>query len=419
MDASGDIVLSNPLKFTLKGTIYAFRRTTFQTVFASGFIDWWPLTNQFNFGGDLNNWPIVPGVAQLNANLSGWPALDQTHAFQLQAHGSLSPTIGHPVPADVLVNNNVLAACSTAFGTGYVHSWATGVSSTFPAGSCGLGQYALPTPTPGPAGDQASSASAALRSVRIPRGLASTVLAIRGKTAPPVVTLRGPRGQNVTTPANGSLSANGFWVSVDRSTDTTHIAIAHPAAGIWTIRTRPGSSPIKQLMEAKPAPKARISAKVSLAGCAERLTYTYHPAAGDQVAVYAQNGAQRKSFGRARAGKHVLRFVPALTGAGRIIAITSHKGIPFAETTLAVFNPTRYRQAATPRHLRVHHSVLSWSAACDAKGYTVTTAYGQTKTTQTARASHTTLPKIHGSYSVTVEASITGGGVTTASARFP
>lgn len=423
MDASGAVTLSNPLKFTLKGTIYAFRRTTIQMVFGSGFIDWWPITNQFNFGGDLTDWPIVPLVAHLTANLSGWLALDQTHAFQLQAHGSLIPTIGQPLPADVLVNNNVVAACSTAFGTGYVRYWATGASSRFPAGNCGLGQYALPNPTPGAAGDQARGASTGARSIRIPRGLASTVLAIRGKTAPLVVTLRGPRGQSVTTPATGSLHTAGFWVSVDRSTDTTYVAIAHPAAGIWTIRSRPGSSPIAQVLEANPAPKPRISAKVSLAGCTERLSYTYHPTAGDQVTLYAQNGAQRTFFGRARAGTLMLRFVPALTGAGQIVAITSHNGIPSAETALAGFNPAGYRQAATPRHLHVQRGVLSWTAACNARGYTVTTAYGQTTTTQTTttqttRASHVALPKIRGAYTVTVAASIAGGGVTTASAHF-
>jgi hypothetical protein len=207
-------------------------------------------------------------------------------------------------------------------------------------------------------------------------------------------------------------------VSIDRARSTTYIAIAHPERGTWKIRTLPGSSAIARVLEANPAPKPKVAGKISLSGCTEKLSYSYRPVAGDQIGLDAQNGSKRTFFGHARAGRHVLRFVPALTGAGQVIANFVEHGVPSAQTVLVAFNPAKYRQAATPRRLRVRGSVLSWTPACNATGYSITTAYGQTTTTTTTRASHLKLPTIRGSYTVTINASITGGGMTSATAHF-
>ncbi len=185
----------------------------------------------------------------------------------------------------------------------------TGVS----VGTCGLGNYALPEPTPSAARDGAPPASGAAGgsfSLRIPRGLASTVLAVQGVGAPPLLTLAEPRGAGLTMPASGSLVTGDVWVSEDRTTDMTYVALAHPAPGDLTLHTQAGSSRIASVREANPAPAPRITAMVRLTGCSEQIACTLHPASGDSVAICAQNDAERTFLGDARPGSHTLHLLP-------------------------------------------------------------------------------------------------------------
>ena len=408
----------NPFELSLNGNIVAFRRTILQMTLAGGYVNWWPTTGRFDWGGNLKDWPLPlsPSIS-VNADLKGFLDTHSAGTMQLIGTGEMKGPWGPALlEARVLLNNNVVGACSTVMGVGFVYNFTTGQTGYFKAGQCGLGDYELPDPAAGRARDQARVASAVgIRrfSFRIPRGLSSTVLAIRGRAAAPFLALIGPGGERISTPSTGALVNSRAWIYQRTPTNTTYIALAHPAPGDWTIRTQAGSSAIANVLEANPAPAPKITAKVGLAGCRQQITYTLHAVSGDHVALYAQNGSQRTFLGDARSGTRRLHFTPALTGIGQIVAITSHDEIPNPQRILATFNPAAYRRAATPHAIRARKGTLTWTAACGARSYTIQIKDRGTTIQATTRTNHLKLPKLHGTINVTVAAHDLTGTTTT------
>jgi len=421
MDASGTLALSDPLMFAFKGNILLGRRTIFQSTIAGGFVNWWPATGQFDFGGHLTLLLVDPiGITgPLDADVSGF--MDTTGNFQLSGTGTVAVLFGPTAKISLLINNRVIAACENVTGAGFVR-YMGGTTDWFPAGVCNLGAYTIPEP---PAGVfphstytvREARAATSSRRILIPPGLSTTTFKVTGTTTAPLIQLRGPRGTMITTPVSGAVNRGSVFLIRDPRARTTYVAIGHPLAGTWTIRALPHSVPIVSVLEAKPAPEPKLSVKAKLAGCSERVTYDYRSAAGERELLLAQNGTQRTVLGYARRGRHTLRFVPSLTGKGEISALQSYGDIPQSQHALLTFSATPYRRAATARNLVLRRSTLSWTPACHAGTYSVTLTNNQGTTTATTSTNHLAVGSIGTPFTATITAfAAQGGGTTSAHA---
>ena len=227
--------------------------------------------------------------------------------------------------------------------------------------SCDIGPYKAQAA-------RARSAGTA-QTVAIPGGERAAVLALVGSTAPPQVTITGPRGEVLTTPASGSVRASSYILFGNARTRTTYVLIARPAPGAWTIALNPGSSPLAQIRQASALPPVSVKARVSGRGLARALSYSLRSIAGQRV-VFAEEGhGAARVLGIARGAHGRLRFVPANGPGGRrkIIAIVEQSGLPRKQLTLTSYVAPPPARPSRPAQLQASWRgatlTLSWSPA--------------------------------------------------------
>ena len=111
-------------------------------------------------------------------------------------------------------------------------------------------------------------------------------------------------------------------------------------------------------------------------------------------------------MGLAHAPRGSLRFRldPASRRAGQIVAWETRGGLPLGFRTLATFPGARANGTEIPRRLRRHGRLLTWATTCGTMRYQIKLARGRTAVYLHSVAGRAKLPKLHGTYKITVTA---------------
>ena len=264
-----------------------------------------------------------------------------------------------------------IAACGHLLfaDVGFGYPWGGGFGDiTFMASSCDVGPWRVAAAARRPRAAQA---------VTLPSGLPVATFAAVGDGGPPKVTLTGPGGVSVATPAD----AAGFIKTpqallVQRADDrTTYIAVSQPRGGTWQLETQPGSAAIVQVRQADGLPDPKVRAHVT--GRAHRRTLSLSPAnaarpgralqrAGTQRALIAWRGARRVG---------PIVFGPADGHAGRrsILATIEQDGYVRKVVKVATYRAPGPARPARPAHLRARAAArrltVRWAGARGAVSY--------------------------------------------------
>ncbi|WP_028064846.1 hypothetical protein [Solirubrobacter soli] len=370
----------------------ADRDYTFKDVFvqyaSSGAIDFGARVN-FSLGlkGSVPIGTLDASLA-IDAGVKGWIEGGRFNA-DIDATGCFNGkfTVGDAIPVNIpkdlcpkitgVVSSTGIALCGelkvgdkNVGGVGAGYAW--GGALKFMAGTCDVGTWRAVR-----AG--ASAASPGARRVTLPGGQRGVLVAVRGIGRAPVVTLRGPGGVTVRTPADvdGMVSTRRAVAFANRGEKTTYVVLATPRGGRWTVEPASGS----QIAEVKAA-SMRPAAKVTASLRGNSLRYRIPRVKGQTVTFEERGRGVAHALGTVRTGgRGTLRFTPA-DGAGgtrRIVATVLQDGLPRKRMTVATFKAPARAKPGQPGAVKVAVGAggktrASASAAGAARGAAATAA---------------------------------------------
>lgn len=227
-----------------------------------------------------------------------------------------------------------------------------------------------------------AQASVSELSFDVAAGLPGTYVAVRGKNNQLAkFSLRGPRGERIS--ADGATSeddptlAENLIVGHDQRTGVTHVLIGAPSPGRWTIVPESGSVPIVEVVGAEGIDKPGIAGRVTGKRHNRKLRYEIEPQKGQVVHFSERGPSGRQQLGRARPGKHVLRFAPAPGRAERreIVAVVEQDGLLREEVVVTRYKAPSTRKPSRVGRLKVRRAgsrvKVAWRPAAGAKRYLV------------------------------------------------
>lgn len=363
-----------------------------------------PNNPESDFSGQLGGSVLGTGAA---LNVSG-----QAEGSNFLMEGTATvKAFGHYGTLDAILNNYLLGVCLSANGEpllGFDENLAA--LEEPPTWGCNLGAFKHP--------NRASSAAVhRVERLRLHRGLAATVLAVRGTSSAPSVRLSGPSGSLTATPSAQPRGEDGAIVFADAAKHITYIGLLHPRAGRWTLRALGGSG-IAEVLQADHQPTPKVRARVVRDGCVDELRYHVRSTAGERVLVYAQQGSGHVYVGQLHAGAGTLKLglLPQVKGRGKLIAYYLRGKQPQGSATLASFAEAASNGSETPSHLKLHAGTLRWQAACTAADYTVAVTRAGKTTTQSTAKPELALPAGGGRTLVSI-AALSSGGLTLGTTR--
>ncbi|MEP6954368.1 MAG: hypothetical protein ABI950_09940 [Solirubrobacteraceae bacterium] len=277
---------------------------------------------------------------------------------------------------DAVISSNGIAACWSQpilfahIDVGFGYHWGDSLPDIYLLG-CDIGPYTAHAARAAQAGGA--------RTVTIPAGLPFANVRVRGSGDAPRVTLTGPNGERVETPATENLADDARFVLVRQpQSDTTFIGIRHPAAGTWTITAQADSAPVLDVASANGLAAPDVHAQVAGTGLQRTLRYRVTPQPGQQISFAERGPATWRVLGSATSSHGVLRFHPDAGPAGQrqIVALVSHLGLPSREIRVADFHAAAPGAPGWPVHLRVVRTgrrlTVRWGASGGAVRYAVT-----------------------------------------------
>ncbi len=372
IDGNFSYTFSDPGKLHVDGALALVSipiATAYFDYLTSGSVDFGA---QVHFG--LPNVTAPVSTAQpvvLQGFLTGW--VDGNRAFDVESQVDAQVLGVQMAGVDLLVSNVGIAGCGKLafFAGGFGYTWATKQLTVMGPFLCDVGAWR----------PVQASASQATSSRTLGFSADDQLVRIVGTTAPPQVTLRGPGGQAIQTPAFGQPGVvnNSFVVLQDPQTNTTYVAINH-ATGSWTLAPTAGSSPISSIQSASKLPPVKITAKVTRVAHSSRYALHYRLAPlPRQVVTFSESGPQTHSvLGTATAPTGTLRFTPAPGKGGRrkIVALVTQNGMPRKQLTVATYTapapPTLAAPAALTAKLRSGVVTLRWHPVPGAFRYVIT-----------------------------------------------
>ncbi len=331
---------------------------------------------------------------------------DPTNGFLLEGTAT-AKAFGQYGTFDAIINNYRLGVCLTVNGTPRIGFDKDLAEPSQPlTWGCNLGSFKHPT-------GATASAAHHLERLRLRRGLAATVLAVRGTSAAPRVRLSGPGRSITATPTLQARGEDGAIVFANPAKHITYIGLVRPPAGRWSVSALPGSAAIAEVLQAEPGPAPRVSAHVTRAGCGDALRYHVRSTGGDQLLVYAQQGTGHVYVGKLHPGAGALKLglLARINGRGKLVAYYLRGGEPQGSATLASFANAASNGSERPSGLKLRAGVLHWSQACDAAGYSVAVTRGKSTTKQTTAKPQLTLPPAGRRPAMVTVTALTNGGV--------
>jgi len=277
-------------------------------------------------------------------------------AFNIEATGTAQIS-GFVTAAEAVFSSTGFAVCAGPAGlrVGFGRAW--GASLQGFSGVCDVGPFRTAA--------TARAAQGGVHRFTVGAERPLTVLAAKGRGAPPKVVVAGPGGVKVQTPAGPqALSTKDVIVVQDDGADTTFVVLRRPAAGDWSISTVDGSSVLAGVRLARGLPPLRLTAKVSGRGSRRVLDWKATGLGGQRLQFVERSGRAAALLTTTRKSSGRLRFTPdPALGANRTIQAVSFNGATPRSTQTAA----RYRVAAPrrPRRttgLKLRKRVLTWRA---------------------------------------------------------
>jgi hypothetical protein len=202
-------------------------------------------------------------------------------------------------------------------------------------------------------------ASAASDGFTIAKGTRLRALAFHGQNAPPKVTLHGPGGRLLTTPAGSGGVHNGLgFLFQDFARKTTYVVLIRPAAGHWSIDA-PDTVTTEQADGLAPV---TIRAKVSGRGSRRVLRWSTKGLRGQRLEFAERSGrAGHKLLATGRAHGSI-RFRPdRRLGRRRTIEVTVlNHGLPRLTRVVARYALPRLPRLRAISGLRLRRGLLRW-----------------------------------------------------------
>lgn len=356
MAGSAELRFGSPEEYVLSGAMKVV-----EVSMADGKISY-RTSGDLDFGGNAQFSKLGFGI---NGNVEGW--VDGLRAFN--AEGRVSVTMPRAsATGNGLISSRGVVACRTGRGPDVGASYRWGDSRPdFFWRSCGVGGLREP---------RARAAQATTRAFGVPAGDRVAVVVLTGRDEPPSVTITGPRGENVTTPAGGAAVDDGRFLLIQVPQDnTTYVAIDRPTAGTWKIVANPGSSPLVRVRQARPLPAVNVHAKVLKAKRGQVLNWTLARIPGQKVTFIERGTSTTKTLKTTTKARGSLGFIPA-PGSGKrtIEAVVEQDGLPREHKTLTTYT-VHETPVGTPRsaHLtrRAGSLHVTWGPAKGVAQYAV------------------------------------------------
>ena len=340
-------------------------------------------TGKIELNGDIS---VKLGPLNASAAITNTFFDMSSGTWQIEATGNVKLALLFGVAlngdADIVLSSNGLAACFGPKGARYgvaAHSLNGPVTSF--RDNCDVGPY------------RATSAAhdASANQFSIPRHERIAVIALHGLTAAPEASLRGPGGETVNMPADGSgLSNSRAVVLPDPKTDTTHVILFSPRAGTWTVVREQGEASTS-IQVADGLPPVHVTANVSGSGRRRLLSWTTRRVAGQSVTYFEQGAGVAHTLLRTSRPHGHLHFTPAATGgrSRQIEALVTENGLPRDQLAITHFVAPPTPKLRAISKLRLAGTLLRWSPQAGAAEYSLMlrTSNGATSSFLTHHAS--------------------------------
>ena len=271
----------------------------------------------------------------IQGQIDGWIA--GTEKFNIEGSASLNGPGFHEGGEAVLSSVGV-AACRDGWGPDVGAGYKWGGEAKWFASSCGLDDYREVRPS---VAARARGTLDTSRAITVAPDLPVAVFAVQGDSAPPKISVAGPSGEAVSTPAGPeAVSTPRFFVMQAPGDRTTYVAVEKPSAGAWQIRTLPGSAEITGVRRADGLPPVSVAGAVTGAGAARTLSWTMGAIAGQEVTFVAEGGGARQIVGTTSATSGTLDFAPEPGAGGRRVvrAYVTQDGLPREDLEIASFD---------------------------------------------------------------------------------
>jgi len=245
----------------------------------------------------------------------------------------------------------------------------------------------------------AAHAAAVSQAIDVAQGTSREEFAAVGADGPPAVTLTGPGGATLSTPATENkiaVTSSGLALGVS-DTDTTFFVVEHPAAGSWQMAPEAGQPAPVRYEVADPLVPLDLKASVTGKGRHRRLNWRLHAQRGQSVEFLQLGGTGEPITITTRGRGHTpFTIAPGPGGERQVIAIVSIDGIPQQRLTVARFRaPTPHGPAVSHAGYQLSGDTIkvSWRRAGGVAHYEldVTLRKGMLQYIYTAKSSHATL----------------------------
>ena len=320
---------------------------------------------------------FAPGVL-LHARVAGHVA-----RVGVQVEGAADfRTPGIRLTGNALVSSVGIAGCGVLGGPSWFGSLRLGVGyrwgdpeMTWLGAACDMSPYRVFQST---AKGEQGLAAGAVRTVDVARADRAIAIRVEGSEAPPVVTLRDPRGGVITTPDGTSgLTRPRYVVARNTGDNSTTVLVGRPAAGRWTVTPAAGSD-ITTLEVSRSLPPNPVTA--SLRGGRLRYAITRAP---QQLVRFSEEGTDVSRIIATRTrGAGSMAFTPARGPGGtrRIVAEVIENGLVRREFTVARFRAAPSVLAApvvSVTRVSAHDggARVAWQPVPGATGYEVVASY--------------------------------------------
>ena len=368
LDAHFDYISGDPDEYKLSGNI----KVVDKLELADGFVAY-KTNGQFDLGGKLN---LTIGGVGFEGTVGGFVSGD---GFEITGDGTIGYD-GHGVGGNGIVSSVGVAACGklslwvTSVHVGFGVKWNDWTRPHIFASSCDIGDWKV---------DRGASASALAagkaQTFRVRRRMPVMAISAVGVGGPPNITLKGPQGEVVRTPAAGAglvttPTTAGFANSANA---TTYLLVRTPSRGRWTVRVNAGPA-ARVIRTANGLPRPRVRASVRGSGHQRQLLFSARRIGGQRL-IFSElgRGGVKAQIGASKAKRGVLRFRPAdgPRGKRRIIVSVLQDGLVRRQFRVATYKAPRPVRPSQPPEVRIvrkgHEAIVRWAPAKHAGSYEV------------------------------------------------
>jgi probable HAF family extracellular repeat protein len=316
--------------------------------------------------------------------------------FNVQASGFVNLGI-LDVNADTVISSAGLAACIGPKGYRYGFGKRWGQPFTPFVGVCDVGPYTV-TASASDVSTSRTAQSARSQTFTVARGTRVQVVDLAGISAPARAVLTGPGGTIVDATSDSPSQTSRAVVVPDAATNSTHIVLLGPPAGLWTVAPVAGSVPAR-IRIARNLPPVQIHASVTGRGARRVLHWRLEPQPGQRV-TFVEEGADTAhvlATTSSATGSVVFTPEPATGRARHVTVLVTQGGLPREQDTVARFVAPPPQRLSAVQVLRLHGRELSWQPQSRAARYAVELSDSDgNRLTTVVRSARVVIPKRFG-----------------------